>query len=172
MVNVALCALLIGLAQTPTVLAQRQPNFAGTWILQNTAGNETVAQRLRVEQPVTRWLARSPAYLTLAVEYHFPNRPVAIAHYELEAQGTAEVDSGAGATRTHFVHRWSHRWQGQVLHIESYSLPGEFNSSGGFLSERVETWRLDRRGRLVIDHRITDAGRLIVRKLYYQRETN
>jgi hypothetical protein len=153
-----------------TAAAQRQPNFAGTWVLQNTAGNENMAQRLVVEQPVTRWLPRSPAYLTLAVEYHVSERVVGVAHYELNAQGIIEVDHGSGDSRTHFIRRWSTRWQGRVLRIEAHTLPGEF--ARGYLSylEHIETWRLDRTGRLIIDRRIYDGRRLDVRTLYYRKQ--
>ena len=148
--------------------AQPHPNFAGTWVLQNTVGNESMAQRLIVEQPVTRWLPRSPAYLTLYVEWHFPDR-VGVEHHELDAQGMAEVELGAGEFKMHMIRRWLNRWQGQVLRIEMRTFPS--SSANYSVIERVETWRLNSTGTLIIDRRLNDGGRQDIRTLYYQKQT-
>jgi hypothetical protein len=100
-----------------------------------------------------------PAYLWLNVERWFGNDDVQKEHYQISAIGGTVAGSGSGASRS----QWSVTWQGDALRMD-------WETTGATRTHRIEMWRLDESGRLVVSLQRTDGNQAETQTATYQKE--
>ena len=148
--------------------AQRGTDFSGTWVLDETQVRPApdIPQRLVVQQPVitatTVGAPLPPAYLRLYVTRHLGD-VVQQASYQIGLiGGTVGGLNGPPGGSRHEV-----TWRGDSLWIYE-----ERYASGANIRRRGEMWRIDERGRLVIDIETRQKDEpAVTRTLAYRRET-
>ena len=163
----ASCLTVVGLAET--LVAQRGTDFSGRWVLDETQVRPApdIPQRLVVEQPLTTTNVRGepmpPAYLTLRVTRHLGD-VVQEDEYRIGVIGGI-VGGLPGPSQG--GSRFEVRWVGDSLWIYKES----YGPSGANIRRRGEIWRIDERGRLVIEIETRDKDEpAATRTLTYRRE--
>ena len=151
--------------------AQVGTNFSGTWVMeQRTPATAPLPERLVVEQPLTTTAMRGtpmpPAYLYINVERHFADR-VQKDSYQIGIEGgTVGAVVGATIDPAAIIRDWlSVRWVDGELRMERDTL-----AASGDRTRRVERWRVDEGGRMVISISITQSIRNETQTAAYRRE--
>jgi hypothetical protein len=161
--------ILASLLFAATLIAQRGTDFSGSWVLDETPVRPApdIPQRLVVQQPVTttnlRGAPMPPAYLTLMVTRYLGD-VVQQDDYQIGLSGGIVGGlRGASTGGSHFEVSWI----GDSLWIYNES----HGPSGADIRRRGEMWRIDERGRLVIDVETRERDEpAATRTLVYRRE--
>jgi hypothetical protein len=146
---------------------QQGTDFSGNWVLEDgTAASADIPARLTVQQPITTTNALGapipPGRRTITITGHFANSAEETT-YPIGVLGG--VVGGLPRTVPTTSSEWSVGWKGDSLWMEKWSL-----SSGVITSSRIEVWRLDERGRLIVDLEIRDGEKVARRVVAYRRE--
>jgi hypothetical protein len=169
--SLAWCVVLLPLVGASPA-AQDKPDLSGVWVLQDPPQPGVgIAPSLTVRQPLRRTNVRGepmpPAFLELTVERHFTSGTKTERYYIGTVGGTV---GGIADRRGSAPSRFSVRWDGDRLRIETGSYSGPTRDSGPF-TEHDEVWSLDEQGRLlisVVDRR--SGGEPATRTLTYRRQ--
>lgn len=145
---------IVCLFAAAVVAAQDQPDFSGQWFLvAATRPDPAVALRLTIRQPVTRTnqlgAPMAPAFMELIIERDFGSY-VRTDSYRLGVQGgmVGGIVGGAAGGFS-YQSRYSARWEGSRLVIETGSYSGPDQLAGPYW-EHAEEWELDSRGMLIL----------------------
>ena len=150
------------------LIAQRGIDFSGRWVLDETQVRPAadIPQRLLVQQPVTTTNARGapmpPAYLTLSVTRYLGD-VVQQDEYRIGVIGgtVGGLPGPSGGSRYEVT------WRGDSLWIYNES----YGPSGANIRRRGEIWRIDERGRLLIEVETREKDEPVAtRTLAYRRE--
>lgn len=169
-----LLAWLFAAVGSIAVHGQRGTDFSGRWVLEDeTAAPADTPATLTVRQPITTTTMRGdpmpPAYLTLTVIRHFPNKAEE-ATYRIGTLGGVVgglPDRGAPSSGRGSVSReWSVRWRDDALWMEEWTL-----TAGVVTGARTEIWRLDDRSRLIVTLEIRNGGKTERSTLAYRRDS-
>ena len=147
--------------------AQQGVDFSGSWVLEDgTTVSADIPARLTVQQPIITTTARNapmaPAFRTITITRHFANYARDETH-DIGVIGGVVGGLPGQAVRT--SSEWSVRWRGDTLWMEKWNL-----TAGVVTSSRLEIWRLDERGRLIVDLAIRDGDKVERRIVAYRRE--
>src|SRR5688572_22416383 len=144
-----LASCLTALVFAAPLTAQRGTNFSGSWVLDETQVRPApdIPQRLVVQQPVITATTVGgaplpPAYLRLYVTRYLGDA-VQQDSYQIGLIGgtVGGLNGPPGGSRREVTWRGDSLW----IYEERYA------SSGGNIRRRGEMWRIDERGRLVIE---------------------
>ena len=170
--NLARFDTVVALAIVPmlavaTAAAQDKPDVSGTWALADPASvGPDAARNLTLTMTVVRQNVRGepigPFFDSLTVTREFATGARSVDSYRLGVEGgtargtvgglsTAGAGSRASASQT----RFSVRWQGNRLVIETASYSGASREAGPY-TEHAEVWQLDAAGMLILT--VTDRG--------------
>jgi hypothetical protein len=145
---------------------QQGTNFSGSWVLEDGTAAADIPARLTVQQPITITNALGapipPGRRTITITRHFTNSAEETT-YPIGVMGG--VVAGLPRTVPTTSSEWSVRWRGDSLWMEKWNL-----TAGVITSSRIEVWRLDERGRLIVDLEIREGEKLARRIVAYRRE--
>jgi hypothetical protein len=155
---------------------QPQPDFSGTWVLQEPRQPPVeIPRMMAVRQPLVRTTVlgepMAPAFLELTVERHFDGGVRAEAYRIGTEGGTVPIAGDGSDPPVH--HAWTResvRWEGDRLRIESGRYSGPNRDSGPY-TEHLEVWWLDDQSRLritVVDR--WSGSEVQTRALMYRRQ--
>ena len=149
------------------LLGQQGTDFSGSWVLEDGTATTDTPVRLTVQQPITTTTRRGdpmpPAYLTLAVTRHFANKAEE-ATYRIGVIGGVVGGLPRQAVTTSSEH--SIRWRENALWIENWN-----RTSDVITSARIEVWRIDERGRLIVMLEVREGGNVDRKMHAYRRAT-
>jgi hypothetical protein len=145
---------------------QQGTDFSGSWVLEDgTTASADIPARLTVKQPIITTTGRgapmAPAFRTITITRHSANNDQEETH-QIGLRGG--VVGGLPRSSPATSSEWSVRWRGDTLWMEKWNL-----TAGVVTSSRIEGWRLDERGRLIVDLAIREGEKVTRRIVAYRK---